>query len=164
MQFGSIHPDEHSARRAMATLIRAGIEPERVRIIGPRPPRPGEEQFLSGKRLIGAWLRDLAGGIGLGGAVGTLACAVLALFATPFLVRHAMVACAILVLSAAVAGGAAAILVHGRYAELAGFVYPRPRQTARGWALVVHARDADQRALAARALASTLTTTGPVAA
>ncbi len=155
MELGSIHPDEQSARRAMATLIRAGIEPERVKLISPRA-RPCMD--VSGTDEPGAWrvrARDISGGATLGGAVGALACVILSMLRAPLLEPDPLVAYLWIVGVSIVAGLAAALVIQWRYVDLLAMSQaPRRTMRARGWAVVVHARDADQRALAARALRS----------
>lgn len=165
MELGSIHPDEQSARRAVATLIGAGIEPERVKVIRPRPVRAQEAPVADPASEWRARTRDASGGVTLGAAAAALVCVVLSLLVPDLFGSAHMVAIyTALVVTGALAGGAAALLIQWRYRELAAIAHPRVRRSARGWAVVVHARDIEQRALAARALARAARPQGPVAA
>ena len=166
MELGSIHPDEQSARRAVATLIGAGIEPERVKVMRPRPPRPQETPSSEPQVTWLARGRDASGGATLGAATAGLACLLVSFLDVPPIGdMNALVLYGALLLTGAVAGAAAALLIQWRYRELAALAHPRVvRRRARGWAVIVHARDTDQRALAARALARAARPNGPVAA
>lgn len=155
LELGSIHPDEQSARRAVATLLGAGIEPERVKLLRPRValPAPPEPVCDPPKKPWKARGKDAVSGAGLGMIVGSLMCVLITILA-PSLVAVAPLALYGWILgTSAIAGGTVALVVHVRYAESMPYVQSWPRRTARGWAVVVHARDVDQRALAARALA-----------
>lgn len=154
LELGSIHPDEQSARRAVATLLGAGIEPERVKLLRPRValPPPAEPTCDPPSQWKGR-ARDVVSGAGFGMIVGALACVLLTLVAASLVALAPLAMYGWILGTAMVAGAAVAVVVHVRYAEVPPFVQPRPRRTARGWAVIVHARDVDQRALAARALA-----------
>ena len=164
MELGSIHPDEQSARRAVATLIGAGIEPERVKVIRPRPTRAHEATSTEAPTQWHAKMRDVSGGVTFGAAVAALACLALTIVDAPLIAAHAVAIYAAIVVTGLVAGASVALLIQWRYRELAPFAHPRVRRSARGWAVVVHARDVEQRALAARALARASHPQGPVAA
>lgn len=152
MELGSIHPDEQSARRAVATLIRAGIEPERVKLIGPRV-RPHGEPAVEPPRAWRARAEGVTGGVMLGAAVGALACVLLTVLGAPLLEPGPLTAYVWVVGTAMVAGLAAALVIQWRYLDLIALAHPQRRTArARGWAVIVHARDVEQRALAARAL------------
>lgn len=154
LELGSIHPDEQSARRAVATLLGAGIEPERVKLLRPRVSLPAQAE--PPPEVPKHWksrARDVAGGVGFGVIVGALACVLLTFFAAPLIATDPMLTYGWILGTAIVTGACVALLIHWRYLEMAPFVQPRPRRTTRGWAVIVHARDVDQRALAARALA-----------
>jgi hypothetical protein len=154
MELGSIHPDEQSARRAVAMLLRAGIEPERVKLIRPRVSLPHPEASSEGRSW--GWqlrARDVAAGVGFGMLVGALACVALTLLHARLVVTDPLAAYAWIVGTAMVVGATVTLLVHWRYQDAAPAAQPRTRRSARGWAVIVHARDVDQRALAARALA-----------
>jgi hypothetical protein len=153
MQLGSIHPDEQSARQALATLIAAGIEPERVKLMGPRPTRAPEASATDVRRLWMTRLVNLTSGLGIGAALGVLACVVLVLTRADLFASDPVDAMIGVVATAAVVGAAVSTLVHRRYVEMLPFFSKRTRRSARGWAVVVHARDVEQRALAAEALA-----------
>lgn len=151
MELGSIHPDEQSARRAMATLIHAGIEPERVKLIRPRS-RASEVTSAEEPNAWKVRLRDVSGGLTFGGAIGALVCVVLSVLRSPLLDGDPLAAYLWIVGTAMLAGVAAALVVQWRYVDLLLLSQPRRTTRAKGWAVIVHARDADQRALAARAL------------
>lgn len=154
LELGSIHPDEQSARRAVATLIGAGIEPERVKLLRPRVALPPQAEPPADPPTH--WkgrARDVVGGAGFGMIVGALACVLITVIGARWLSVAPLGVYAWVLGTAMVAGAAAALVIHLRYLEMAPLVQPRPRRTARGWAVIVHARDVDQRALAARALA-----------
>ena len=84
MQLGSIHPDEESARRAVAMLIRSGIEPHRVRVVRPSAPRQPEKTSPPPVRSWKTNARDVVGGVGFGIALAFLAIAILAVFRATF--------------------------------------------------------------------------------
>ncbi|HEY8428984.1 MAG TPA: hypothetical protein VIL20_11445 [Sandaracinaceae bacterium] len=151
MELGSIHPDEQSARRAVATLLRAGIEPERVKLIGPRA-RPYAEPNVEGASAWKLRFRDVSGGLTLGAAVGALACVLLRMLRAPLLEPDPLGAYLWIVGTAMLAGVAAALVIQWRYVDLVAMTHAPRRTRARGWAVIVHARDTEQRALAARAL------------
>jgi hypothetical protein len=152
MQFGSIHKDGRSARRAAQALIRAGIEPSRVRIVRPRAGRPTEPTTTAPARAtLAERARDAAMGAGSGVACGILACTVLAIARVRCVVEDPFGAMIAVVCAAALSGACAALFGHGREPDHA----PRVRSRMRGWAVVVDVRDAEQRALAALALTRT---------
>lgn len=153
MELGSIHRDEQSARKAVSALLRAGIEPERVRLLRPRVALPQPEPPIDPRERWKSRARDVLGGVGFGLLAGALASVVLTLLEASIVAVDPLSTYAWIVGTAMVVGASLALLIRWRYLEVAPFAQPRPRGTTRGWAVIVHARDADQRALAARALA-----------
>jgi hypothetical protein len=151
MELGSIHPDEQSARRAVAMLLGAGIEADRVKVIRPRAARSdGAKPEATGG--WGAWkgrLRDAAAGATYGGALAALVCVALTVLDAALIAAAPVLAYVCIVGTSVIAGALSSLGASRKAAEPA----PRARRSTRGWAVVVHARDADQRALAARALA-----------
>ncbi len=151
MELGSIHPDEQSARRAVAMLLGAGIETERVKVIRPRAVRSdGARADAGGWASCKPRLRDAAAGATYGAALAALLCVVLTLLNAAPIAAGPLLAYACIGGTGIVAGAVATFGVARKPAEHGA---ARTRRGSRGWAVVVHARDADQRALAARALA-----------
>ncbi len=149
MELGSIHPDEHSARRAVAMLLGAGIEADRVKVIRPHAVRSDGPRPDSGWAVWKARLRDAGTGATYGGALAGLVCVALTVLDAALVAAQPVLAYACIGGTSILAGALSTLGVGRRGADAA----PRARRGARGWAVVVHARDADQRALAARALA-----------
>lgn len=151
LELGSIHPDEPSARRAVAMLLSAGIEANRVKVIRPRAAR-SDAVRAEPPDDRGSWKSRLgvaAAGGTYGAALSGLVCVTLTVMQAAFVLAQPVVAYFSMVGTAAAAGAVAALAGQRSTPE----AVPRTRRCGRGWAVVVHVRDADQRALAARALA-----------
>ena len=135
-------------------LVGAGIPRQRIRILAPGDTHVAEKMTPRPERAVLAIVVGAAIGF-LGGAlVGAIVCLALFLFAVGLFVAQPVVAAAVIVAYAASAGSFVGALIGTRFRRSAVAAGVQDAVDDGRWVVVVHAKDAEQRALAERVLAN----------